>query len=90
MVNEHQNTQDQWMMTFGDLLTLLICFCVFLLVHVDAQAAELVKLRHFGGFGFEDAAKLLDIPVRTAYRDWAYAPAWLFKKIELRDSRPAK
>lgn len=48
----------------------------------DAQAAELVKLHCFAGLSVEEAAEALGISPRTAYRDWAYARAWLFKRIE--------
>ena len=48
----------------------------------DAQAAELVKLHCFAGLSMEQAADLLGISPRTAYRDWAYARAWLFRNIE--------
>jgi RNA polymerase sigma factor (TIGR02999 family) len=48
----------------------------------DRQAAELVKLHCFAGLSIEQAADLLAISHRTAYRDWAYARAWLFKHLE--------
>ncbi len=48
----------------------------------DAQAAELVKLHCFAGLSVEQAADVLGISPRTAYRDWVYARAWLFKRIE--------
>ena len=48
----------------------------------DSQAAEIVKLHCFGGVTIEQAAELLGISARTAYRDWAYARAWLFRAIE--------
>jgi RNA polymerase sigma factor (TIGR02999 family) len=44
----------------------------------DAEAAELVKLHFFAGFTIEDAAELLGVSPRSAYRNWAYARAWLF------------
>jgi len=47
----------------------------------DPDAAELVRLRFFGGFTFTQAAELLGISERTAKRTWAYARAWLFEKI---------
>jgi RNA polymerase sigma factor (TIGR02999 family) len=40
-------------------------------------AAELVKLRFFAGMTLGDAAEVLDIPRRTADRQWAFARAWL-------------
>ena len=48
----------------------------------DAQAAELVKLRFFGGFTFAQAAELLEISERTAKRVWTYARAWLYDEIQ--------
>jgi RNA polymerase sigma factor (TIGR02999 family) len=47
----------------------------------DPAAAELVKLHYFAGFTLEQAADLLGIPHRTAYRTWAFARAWLFRKL---------
>jgi RNA polymerase sigma factor (TIGR02999 family) len=47
----------------------------------DGQTAQLVKLHFFAGFTIEEAAKLLGIPSRTAYREWTYARAWLFRKV---------
>jgi RNA polymerase sigma factor (TIGR02999 family) len=50
----------------------------------DARKAELVKLRYFVGLTLEEAASALDLSLRTAKRDWAYARAWLFREIGLR------
>jgi RNA polymerase sigma factor (TIGR02999 family) len=47
----------------------------------DATAAELVKLHYFVGMTLEDAADLLGVPHRTAYRDWAFARAWLAQTL---------
>ncbi len=47
----------------------------------DATAAELVKLHYFAGLPLEQAADLLGVPHRTAYRTWAFARAWLFRKL---------
>lgn len=48
----------------------------------DPGAAELVKLRFFGGLTFPQAAEVLGLSERTAKRSWAYARAWLFKEIQ--------
>ena len=48
---------------------------------LDAQKAELVKLRFFGGLKLGEAAEILGIPRRTADRYWAYARAWLQRHI---------
>ncbi len=47
----------------------------------DPAVAELVKLHYFGGLTLEEAAKLLGISARTAYRNWSYARAWLFRRL---------
>jgi RNA polymerase sigma factor (TIGR02999 family) len=53
---------------------------------VDAQKAELVKLRYFVGMTIEEAAPVLGVSEPTAKRWWAYARAWLL--TELKKSRP--
>lgn len=47
----------------------------------DDRAARLVELRFFAGLTMQQAAKTLDIALRTAERDWAYARAWLHKEV---------
>jgi RNA polymerase sigma factor (TIGR02999 family) len=44
----------------------------------DASAAEIVKLRFFGGLTLEEAGQVLGVTERTAKRYWAFARAWLF------------
>jgi RNA polymerase sigma factor (TIGR02999 family) len=51
------------------------------LAAVDAQAAQVVKLHFFAGMTLEDVASVLEISARTAYRDWAFARAWLAKQL---------
>ncbi len=51
------------------------------LAGVDPQAAELVRLRFFLGYTLLDAAELLGVAPRTAYRLWAYARAWLHREV---------
>lgn len=51
------------------------------LQHKDGQAARLVKLHYFTGMSIEQAAELLGISRRTAFRDWAYAKAWLYRQV---------
>jgi len=48
---------------------------------VDPQAAELVQLRYFTGLSIPQAAEALGMSPRTADRTWAYARAWLFRRI---------
>jgi len=43
----------------------------------DPQAAEVVKLRYFVGLSMPEAARALDLPLRSAERIWTFARAWL-------------
>lgn len=47
----------------------------------DVQAAELVKLRCFAGFGHAEAAQILQIERRTADRLWVLARSWLYRRL---------
>jgi RNA polymerase sigma factor (TIGR02999 family) len=49
---------------------------------VDPRAAELVNLRYFAGLTIPQAAEILGVSPRTADFLWAYARAWLLRKIE--------
>ncbi|HEV3338706.1 MAG TPA: ECF-type sigma factor [Pirellulales bacterium] len=44
---------------------------------IDASAAELAKLRVFGGLSVEEAAEALGLSRASAFREWTYARAWL-------------
>jgi RNA polymerase sigma factor (TIGR02999 family) len=46
------------------------------------RAARLVQLRFFLGQTLEEAASNLELQPRTAYRDWAYARAWLRRELD--------
>ena len=50
----------------------------------DAVAAELVKLRFFGGLTVTEAAEALGLPLRSAERTWTYARTWLHRELEER------
>ena len=47
----------------------------------DANAAEVAKLRFFGGLTLEEAAQVLGVTERTANRYWAFARVWLFDEM---------
>jgi RNA polymerase sigma factor (TIGR02999 family) len=49
----------------------------------DPGAAELARLRLFAGLTVEEAGKALGVPRATAYRDWAYARAYLTAALAL-------
>jgi len=44
-------------------------------------AAEVVKLCYFAGLTAEQAALALNISLRTANRRWAFARAWLYRRL---------
>jgi RNA polymerase sigma factor (TIGR02999 family) len=43
----------------------------------DHEAAKVVQLHFFAGLSIEQAAEALGVSRATAYRQWAYARAWL-------------
>lgn len=48
----------------------------------DERCADVVLLRFFGGYTHEEIARLMGLSVATARRDWAYARAWLRRRLE--------
>jgi len=48
---------------------------------IDAQAAELVKLRYFTGLPLTEAAEIMEMPERSARRLWAYARSFLLEEL---------
>ena len=47
------------------------------LAALDPSAAAVVRLKVFGGASVEEAADVLGVSRASAYRDWAFARAWL-------------
>jgi RNA polymerase sigma factor (TIGR02999 family) len=47
----------------------------------DPDAAQLVKLRYFGGLSHQEAAEALGISRGAADRLWALGRAWLFRQL---------
>jgi len=47
----------------------------------DSLAAKVVKLRYFAGLTMPETAQALDIPLRTAERNWTYARTWLHQDL---------
>jgi RNA polymerase sigma factor (TIGR02999 family) len=47
----------------------------------DPEKARIVVLKFFGGLTNQDVARTLGLAERTVERQWAYAKAWLFRKI---------
>src|SRR5688572_13083311 len=79
---EHVNIDDVDVIgAFDDARVLRVNDALAKLAVEDAEKAELVKLRYFGGLTLEEAANALDIAEPTARRWWAYARAWLLKEM---------
>lgn len=55
---------------------------------VDPMAAEVVKLRYFGGLTVAETAQVLEVAPRTIDRLWSYARAWLHRKIATDSKTP--
>ena len=48
---------------------------------VDARAVRVVEMRFFGGLAETEAAEALGVSVATLKRDWAFARAWLYDRL---------
>jgi RNA polymerase sigma factor (TIGR02999 family) len=51
------------------------------LAEVHPEKAELVKLRYFAGLTNEESARAVGVSASTADRSWAFARAWLYRRI---------
>ena len=51
------------------------------LAQVDPMAADCVRLRFYAGLSVAETARVLGISERSAYREWAYAKAYLFRLL---------
>ncbi len=49
----------------------------------DARAGEVVEWHVFGGLGLDEIAELQGVVVRTSYRDWRRARAFLVQRLGL-------
>ncbi len=52
------------------------------LSEIDAESAEIVKLRYFVGLTQQQCADILGISKRTADNRWAFARTWLLRAIQ--------
>ncbi|MCP4172253.1 MAG: sigma-70 family RNA polymerase sigma factor [Fuerstiella sp.] len=57
------------------------------LENVDAQAANLVKLRYFAGLTVSESANALGLSTRTAERLWTWSKAWIYNEIQKKTAR---
>jgi RNA polymerase sigma factor (TIGR02999 family) len=60
------------------------------LEHRDPTAAQLVKLRFFGGLTMPEVAAALGLSLRNAERTWTYARTWLHRALAENDPSPAE
>jgi RNA polymerase sigma factor (TIGR02999 family) len=51
------------------------------LARLDERKARVVELRFFGGLSGHETAAVLGVAVSTADADWAFARAWLRKRL---------
>lgn len=51
------------------------------LERLDARVAQVVLLRYFVGMSVEETASVLGASARSVKRDWAFARAWLFRRM---------
>lgn len=47
----------------------------------DPDAASVVEQRFFGGYTEQQTAEILNRNVATVRRDWAFAKAWLYRRL---------
>lgn len=47
----------------------------------DPRLAEIVELRHFGGYSVEETADLLEVSPSTVKQEFAAAKAWLYREL---------
>jgi len=82
---------EQFRVSFdGDQQGIIVPEIKFLAVHealerltiFDAQKAQIVELRFFGGLSIEETAEVLGIGHATVERDWKLARAWLRLQLE--------
>jgi RNA polymerase sigma factor (TIGR02999 family) len=55
------------------------------LEQIDPAAADLVKLRFFGGLTQPQAAEALGVSLTKVERSWAFSRAWLFQRVSSRN-----
>ncbi len=54
----------------------------------DPQAAQFVKLRYFAGLSIEEAAEMVSLSRSAACAHWAYARAWLHRRLRAAGGGP--
>jgi len=51
------------------------------LAATDARLCRVVELKFFAGMNIDETAEALEISTPTVERDWAFAKAWLYKRL---------
>jgi RNA polymerase sigma factor (TIGR02999 family) len=51
------------------------------LASIDARQSQVVELRFFAGLNIDEAADALGMSPATVEREWAFAKAWLFRRL---------
>lgn len=51
------------------------------LTELDPRQAKIVELRFFAGLTIEETAHALDVSRMTVSRDWNFAKAWLYRRL---------
>jgi RNA polymerase sigma factor (TIGR02999 family) len=54
----------------------------------EPAAAQVVKLRYFGGLTTLQASSVMGVSLRTANRHWVYARAWLYHELKPHGDEP--
>jgi len=49
---------------------------------LDPRKARVVEMLYFSGFTLSECAGALDVSTKTVQRDWDFARAWLFRRLE--------
>ncbi|MBI3819659.1 MAG: sigma-70 family RNA polymerase sigma factor [Planctomycetes bacterium] len=52
------------------------------LAREDAEVAQIVELRYFGGLSLEETASVMGRTIRQVHRSWTFARGWLRRRIE--------
>jgi RNA polymerase sigma factor (sigma-70 family) len=52
------------------------------LARIDPRQCRVVELRFFAGLTTPETAAALDLSTATVEREWAFAKAWLLRRLE--------
>ncbi len=72
--------QDEGQISMGDVLAIHEVLEELALKH--PAEAQVVELRYFGGLSIEEASEVTGRSPASVKRDWAFARAWMFKKLK--------